>query len=106
MSLFDQQPVSLDEIRQRMALGQEGGTIRKISATGKLYTVRHKPWWMLLGKGPAGQCCKGCTFLRVVRTGKRYFKCGRQSITSGPGTDIRCQDEACRLFQPKGAGAL
>ena len=58
MSLFDLQPLTVEQVRANQALN-EGATIRKLSG-GKnpvLRTVRHKPWWMLLGKGPDGQTC-------------------------------------------------
>lgn len=100
MSLFDLQPITLEEIRLRQALG-DGMTIRQFSGGLKpvLRTIRHKPWWMFLGKGPEQKTCGECEFL--TRRGGRYFKCGRQVATSGPGTDIRKKDEACRLFEER-----
>jgi hypothetical protein len=75
---------------------RETGTLRD----EKGRTRRHKPWWMLLGAGPADQTCASCTFLRRNGHEGEYFKCGRQLITNGPGTDIRKKDPACRLFVP------
>lgn len=102
MSLFDLQPLRMEQVRANLATS-DGATIRKLSGGLKpvLRTLRHKPWWMLLGPGPEGQTCGDCAHL-TRRSGK-YFKCGRQSITSGPGTDIRKKDEACRLFEVKGS---
>lgn len=94
MGLFDNQPITIEEVKERMIAGSDGDTIRRVSATGKVYTARHKPWWMLLGKGPEGKTCHDCTFLQRGT----YPKCERQIITSGPGTDIRHKDHACRLF--------
>lgn len=77
------------------ARGRETGTVRD----KKGRTTRHKPWWMLLGRGPEDKTCGDCAAL--VRRGHegRYFKCGRQLVTAGPGTDIRKKDAACRLFK-------
>ncbi len=52
MSLFDLQPLTVNEIKERMAFSGDGPTVRRTSSTGKVYTVRHKPWWISLGKGP------------------------------------------------------
>lgn len=100
MSLFDLTPITIEQILANQAQGT-GDTIRKLSGGLKpvLRTVRHKPWWMLLGKGPEGRTCGDCQSLG--RAGGRYFKCTQQRITHGPGTDIRCKDEACQLFKPK-----
>ena len=99
MSLFDLQPLTVEQVRANQAMN-EGATIRKLSGGLKpvLRTVRHKPWWMLLGKGPDGKTCGGCIHLKRK---DRYFKCGQQPITFGPGTDIRCKDQACLLFTPQ-----
>ena len=61
-------------------------------------TVRHKPWWMLLGKGPQLKTCGDCQSLEHHN---RYLKCGRQIVTAGPGTDIRKKDMTCRLFKER-----
>lgn len=101
MSLFDGQPLTPEDqerVRQNVLRG-EGPTIRKQDGKGVWRTVRHKPWWMLLGKGPEGKHCDECEFLSVNVGTKRYFKCGKQVKTMGTGTDIRRKDEACRLFQ-------
>ena len=98
MSLFDLQPLTANEIKERMAFSGDGPTVRRTSSTGKVYTVRHKPWWISLGKGPEGKTCADCKFL----IGDRYKKCRRQIMTSGAGTDIRAKDEACTLYKPKG----
>ncbi len=105
MSLFDGQPLTAEEMertRQSIAVGQ-GPTIRKKSAFGVWRTIRHKPWWMLIGKGPEGQTCSDCEFLRRQRFSKTYMKCGQQTITRGTGTDIGAKDEACRLFESRRA---
>lgn len=108
MSLFDLMPLSVQEILARQALG-DGGTIRKLSMRGPgkpvVRTVRHKPWWMLIGNGPEGATCKTCKFLRRVVHAKTYLKCGKQTITSGPGTDIHAKDPACRLYEGRGENA-
>ena len=99
MSLFDLQPLSLDEVRTRLNVQ----TIRKPSGglAPVMRTMRHKPWWMLLGKGPDDSTCRTCQHLIGTTTGsgKRFYKCLMQSITNGPGTDIRMKDEACVLFE-------
>lgn len=101
MSLFDGQPLTPEDqerIRQNVLRG-EGPSIRKQDGKGIWRTVRHKPWWMLIGKGPDGKTCDDCEYLRRYRMAKTYMKCGQQAITSGAGTDIRAKDEACRLFK-------
>ena len=100
MSLFDLIPLTIEQIRANQAL-HDGPTIRKYSGGLKpvLRTMRHKPWWMLVGKGPDGQTCGGCVHLE--RRGGKYFKCGQHPTTAGTGTDIRCKDEACSLFTPQ-----
>lgn len=100
MSLFDLTPITIEEVRLRQGMG-EGPTIRKLSGGLKPVwrTIRHKPWWMFLGKGPDGATCRTCRFLTGHRITKTYFKCGRQVITRGPGTDIRAKDPACRLYE-------
>ena len=99
MSLFDGEPLTIEECQLAVIKNLPGVSIRKVSRTGKVYTVRHKPWWMLLGKGPSGLTCGDCVHLIARRYGKTYLKCGRQIITAGPGTDIRKKDPACRLFR-------
>lgn len=105
MGLFDGTPLTMEEIQLRyermMAGGGTGHTIRKFSGGLKpvLRTMRHKPWWEMLGKGPDGKTCGECQFLAANRRRSTYFKCGRQSITNGPGTDIRKKDTSCALFQ-------
>jgi len=101
MSLFDGQPLTPEDQerhRRNVEVGQ-GPTIRKQDWQGVWRTIRHKPWWMLLGKGPEGKRCDDCQFLRRQRFSKTYMKCGQQVATRGAGTDIRAKDEACRLFQ-------
>lgn len=97
MSLFDLTALTIEQVRVNQARN-DGPTIRHISKTGKLSTVRHKPWWMLLGKGPDAATCGGCIHLR--RHNGKYFKCGKHVVTAGTGTDIRCKDAACRLYEP------
>lgn len=100
MSLFDGKPLTIEEVRARLAqLGGDSGelsaTIRKPSGRGVVRTMRHRPWSEFLGKGPDGKTCGDCEFL----TGNKYFKCGKQTKTRGPGTDIRKKDQACRMFK-------
>lgn len=97
MSLFDLEPLTIEQMRANQALN-DGPTIRKFSGGMKstLRTIRHKPWWMFLGKGPEGKTCGECVHLR--RNGGKYFKCEKQTITAGPGSDIRKKDAACSLF--------
>ena len=105
MSLFDGQPLTADDmerVRQSIIKG-EGPTIRKPDGKGVWRTIRHKPWWMLVGKGPEGKTCNDCEFLRRQRFGKTYMKCGQQLTSRGAATDIRAKDEACRLFESRRA---
>lgn len=101
MSLFDGTALTLAEINAK--LGHSGETIRGLSQNAPGRTVwrtkRHRPWWELLGKGPEDKRCADCQFLVRKRASKTYLKCGKQNITSGPGTDIRAKDSACRLFE-------
>jgi hypothetical protein len=76
MSLFDLTPISVEEIQRPY----HGNCV--LDRKGR--TVRHKPWWELLGQGPAGKTCGDCAFLRAKEYGKTYFKCGRQMQTAGP----------------------
>ena len=66
-------------------------------------TVRHRPWWELIGKGPEEYRCVNCEFLvrEQSRSGRNFYKCGMQAISRGPGTDILRKDAACRLFELK-----
>jgi len=108
MGLFDGQPLTREELiqvetKRRQA---EGATIRQLSFSGPggnpvLRTVRHRPWHEIVGKGPDGMTCGDCEHV----IGTRYFKCGRQVSTNGPGTDIRKKDPACRLFKATGGGS-
>jgi len=55
-----------------------------------------------IGTGPAGKQCKDCRhYSRGSRA--RYKKCWlmRELWTSGPGTDIRAKDAACRYFEDR-----
>lgn len=101
MGLFDGQPLTREDVieAEKRRTIAEGNTIRRLSGgpTPVWRTVRHRPWADLIGPGPAGQTCGGCRFLRGVK----YFKCGKQATTLGPGTDIRKKDPACRLFEEK-----
>lgn len=99
MSLFDLQPITMDEIRMRQP--GDGQTIRKLSGgmTPKLRTIRHKPWYLIVGAGSAGETCRTCAFAVSSGNAGKYKKCGKQHITHGPGTDIRMKDAACRLFE-------
>jgi len=56
------------------------------------------------GHGPAGETCGTCRYRVTLEGGSRNFqKCEltRKYWTSGFGTDIRCKDPACRLWEPK-----
>lgn len=99
MSLFDMTALTIEQVRANQSLN-EGATIRKLSGGVKpvIRTIRHKPWNELLGKGPEDATCGGCIHLK--RQGGKYFKCGQHPVTSGPGTDIRCKDQACKMFEP------
>jgi len=90
VSLFDLQPLTIEQVRANQDVN-EGETIRR---NGR--TIRHKPWWMLVGPGPVGATCRTCAHLR--RKDGQYFKCGLHAITSGTGTDIRAKDAACSQF--------
>lgn len=54
------------------------------------------------GSGPEGEICKTCIhYCRRGGNAKVYLKCGlmRKHWTSGPGTDIKAGDPACRLWE-------
>jgi hypothetical protein len=96
MSLFDGQLLTVEEIRQRTTTAPAGSlTIRDTKGR----TVRRRPYWMDVGKGPAETTCRDCQHLTRTGHNGKYFKCDRAPITHGPGTDIRMKDEACRLFE-------
>lgn len=63
---------------------------------------RRRPWWVDVGPGPQGATCKRCKWLRKVQFSKTYYKCGFQTITHGPGTQIAMKDPACRFFRLDG----
>jgi len=47
--------------------------------------------------------CKTCVhFLRSEHCSTTYFKCGKNRITNGPGTDWRANWPACGLWTPRG----
>lgn len=71
---------------------------------GRAY--RRRPWWVDVGKGPDGATCKSCHWLTKVEFSKTYYKCGRQPITHGPGTQIAMRDAACSLYQRKGMAMI
>lgn len=102
MGLFDGVPLTREEMiqveRKRGFATPGRGTVH--DAKGR--TTRHRPWWEIAGKGPEGKTCGDCAGL-VTRW--KYFKCGEMVITSGPGTDIRKKDPACRLFEAAGGGS-
>ena len=103
MSLFDGAPLTVDELRASLRVrASAGGSIRTVSTSGKVYTVRHRPWAELLGAGPVGKTCGDCHYAVGMNRNKTYWKCGRQIITRGPGTDIRLKDPACRLWHRPG----
>lgn len=103
--LFDSKPLTIEQVKANMDLNSDGATIRRWSGRGPgqgvLRTVRHKPWWILLGAGPPGATCKSCVFLARNNHSGKYLKCGRQVITNGTGTDIRAKDPACQLYVKK-----
>lgn len=76
MGLYDNAPLEMDDARRRVSGTPLPGTIRKTSASGKRYTVRHRPWWETFGPGPAGRTCGECWYVRRRKFGKSYFKCG------------------------------
>ncbi len=102
MSLFDGQPIDPEEVRARLLCASDGPTVRRISKSGKVYTVRHRPWAELVGVGPEGYTCGDCHWLKRIAYSKTYYKCGRQIQTAGAGTDIRVSDPACRLWHIPG----
>lgn len=109
MSLFDLEPlpapIPYEARHGEERLSANGQTIMRLSSHGPggpvWRTVRHRPWWQLLGPGPVGETCAECQSLHRRRHATTYFKCGRQAITSGAGTDIRASDPACRFFQSR-----
>ena len=98
MSLFDGTPLTVEQILQNQAMGP-GETIRKLSAGGKWHTMRHKPWYLFEGAGPAGASCASCHFLVSTGNAGKFKKCGKQKMTHGTGTDIRAKDLACALYK-------
>lgn len=103
MNLFgDEEEPTIAEARAYLCSIFRGATIRKESASGKVHTARHRPWAEMLGPGPPGQTCGTCHYLVELHVSKKFFKCGRQLITRGPGTDIRQKDPACRLWHRPG----
>lgn len=105
MSLFDGLPLDPDELRLtllRRGVLQQTVTLRDRS--GRAY--RRRPYWIDHGKGPEGKTCKSCRFLTTVEFSKTYYKCGRQKITHGPGTQIAMRDPACKLYLPDGLDML
>ena len=53
------------------------------------------------GTGPKGETCGTCGHRVKVRYhGKAYNKCGvlKGYWTHGPGTDLKCKDEACSMW--------
>lgn len=53
------------------------------------------------GTGPAGETCKTCEHYTIKYMAKTYRKCGLMQAkwTSGPGTDIRAGDPACKKWE-------
>lgn len=102
MSLFDAQPLSMDEIQARYqraaSRGLDSVTLKDIS--GRAY--RRRAYWIDLGKGPEGRTCKSCYYLQQVQFSKTYYKCGIYAITHGPGTQIATTDPACARYQRDG----
>jgi len=103
MGLFDECVVTERDVKLKMVKvrAQQGATVRTVSPKGHAYTVRHRPWAELLGAGPVGLTCGDCRHLVFHQMSRRFFKCGRQAMTSGAGTDIRKKDPCCRLFRPE-----
>ena len=57
------------------------------------------PWAHVRGPGPKDATCKYCLHLTSKGgASKTYYKCKMARITSGPGSDIRLKDPACKLF--------
>lgn len=101
MGLFDGKPLTRDELIEVETKRSMTSPGRATVQDRKGRTIRHRPWAELLGPGPADQTCGDCAFLKA---NGRYFKCGKQVSTRGPGTDIRKKDPACRLFQIQQGG--
>ena len=55
------------------------------------------------GTGPEGESCGTCVHLARRRSpaGSLFRKCGlmRKQWTAGYGTDVRCKDAACGLWE-------
>lgn len=51
------------------------------------------------------EVCGHCVFFVVHQMGGKYFKCSKNRITHGPGTDWRFRFPACGLFQRRTNGA-
>lgn len=96
MGLFDGKPLTRDELIEVEM--RRGNTDRATLHDRKGRTIRHRPWAELVGPSPVDKTCGDCACLK----GGKYFKCAKQVSTSGPGTDIRKKDPACRLFESKG----
>ncbi len=94
MSLFDLQPITVEQLRA----GKQSGLTYK-DKKGRAY--RRRPYWIDLGKGPEGLTCKTCVHLVRTQYAKTYFKCGRWKITGGPGTQIATTDPCCSRYQER-----
>lgn len=55
------------------------------------------------GTGPKNETCKTCLHYTIrTRYPHSWRKCGlnRANWTSGPGSDIRAKDPACKFWEP------
>ena len=99
MSLFDLQPLTIDQLTAKPLGWQKAGVTWK-DKMGRAY--RRRPYWMDVGKAVDGLTCKTCRWLVRTRYSKTYFKCGLWKITGGPGTQIATTDQACRFYGREG----
>lgn len=46
-----------------------------------------------------GALCGNCAFLTYHARSKTWWKCGRERVTHGPGTDLRAKWRACSAWK-------
>ena len=59
------------------------------------------------GKGPAGERCGTCRWLKAAVFAQRYSKCGHRMAprpTHGPATDVKQKDPACERWEAPAHG--
>jgi len=51
------------------------------------------------GLDPEGRKCKDCGLFFYHERARKYYKCALRGYSHGPGTDHRCNWDACRKFR-------